>query len=415
MLRKFIKEHFIQHNIDCIGSQIIPASMFDITVLSPSERLALETRGDFSIKDSWFEHRENLKPVLEEIRNHNILLLDRPGMTSLFKPSLESLISLSPTERYKVYLQVDRHLQELETLLTENQESGRLAHAEALDKKGFSTLESFVRVISKLYQNESDILALRTYLHYKDGAEVSSLIKSSKQYLLNIEAHPDFAVLVDRLVIMLEPLNTADLLTLNSFCTLHSSLSMVMLQPYMVSVLGNVLFFKVLLPLCGKYSHLSPLRSVTNWGTVWTKVYKKSLVKNVASRITSTLYDYRRPILSFVTGSPLASYLWFLRTPSVIEQTPLSTRTARGLVDGIPQPRGYMGVPGTIVGTLGQFLGSTGVEIGRMTGKFTKGVVWGFLDENRPLAEATADKYDESQRNNERLPLPGAKIVKTKS
>ena len=40
---------------------------------------------------------------------------------------------------------------------------------------------------------------------------------------------------------------------------------------------------------------------------------------------------------------------------------------------------------------------SGGVELGGITGKFTRGLVAGFLKENRLVAEAIADRYDEAQ------------------
>merc|ERR1712127_839077 len=145
---------------------------------------------------------------------------------------------------------------------------------------------------------------------------------------------------------MFDPLSLQEIQTFFTFADLNPKFSLVLLQPYMLSILGNMLFMKFLLPLCAS-SFKDPLY---NWSLVRKHIYSKLYIKKLTTISVDFLNRNRGNItaalVTIFPSSLVAHSLYqYFRGSAIIPHPQVEPEQSRNLgfremVNNIPEARG---------------------------------------------------------------------------
>jgi hypothetical protein len=406
MLLKIIKT-FVEDNIDrSVTSQAVHSNYESITWLD-GVHFSLNKNTDFStvesIREIFLTHRANFKESLRVIaRKTDFNLKDVSTSTqSLYKPNLTTLIAEGDDNkaRYNYLLEVCPSLKDYDTYKKTPESFDRLSNSEVLEVQKLKDLPDFSCIVNKLHSDKLDIQGLHTYIS-DSSLEVRHCINTSNNYLHNITSSPDYPNFIDLVLTMLDPLTLQETLNLCEFIKIQPKLSFLLMNPALVSVLGNALFFKFLFPLITSSSIKGGLY---NWAKVRedieSKVYHRKRLQHTYRSLKKTymyLYDNRNTI-SALAGCvfPAIRIYDFLysRSPSIIPNSEPERITYRQMLDRVPQGDGLEQY-GLNLNPARRVLAAVCTEVARTAGSISDGLIRGSIDRTRPIAEQIADAAD---------------------
>ena len=129
-------------------------------------------------------------------------------------------------------------------------------------------LENFLQRIKEL---PSKVDGLCEYIAKHEGvqADMSESLKFSR----DIRLSPDYPEFIDSMICTISKFNEQGIFTILNFSETNPKLSFIMLSPCLVSVLGNALFIKLLMPLVTSSSTKGYLY---NWKQVIHDIYSRT-------------------------------------------------------------------------------------------------------------------------------------------
>jgi hypothetical protein len=311
---------------------------------------------------------------------------------NLFKPNLKSFIDCeNKKQRLKYIVKTIPALNHID----KNHDSKFIPDKEIQKVEHLKeNIKDFTNIIHKLDSNDQDIVALRDFIMENEGETAKCILDDSIKFTHDIQLSPDYQNMLDSVANAFNNVPVNDVIVFFQFTEIHPELSLLLLHPCLISVLGNVLFLKYLLPLTASDFSRGPLH---NWSVVRKEVFNKIMNKKWYQSCWLSIKSNKNVILTKVLpmvttiplfGSFVYSYLF----------SPTSNRTtARQMLDKIPKSEGFERF-GINLTPIRNVLEAAGIEVGRLTGAILTGFIKGHLDKSRPFAEQIADRIDKQQK-----------------
>ena len=174
------------------------------------------------------EHYHNFKPTLDQIKNYNSNQLNKVSeMQSFIKSDLNNLFS-------RPYKEDIRH--EYLTKIQENYEK-------------IPDILDYRKILTKVDYKAQNLAQARDYFVDPNNIEViQDAFATSRCYSNAIMSHPDLPTIVDIVSRQLDNLSYKQLNILTDIITNYEKFALVTFEPYLVSLIGIKLFFKVFVP-----------------------------------------------------------------------------------------------------------------------------------------------------------------------
>jgi hypothetical protein len=358
---------------------------FQIEALNDSNEknnLLIENFG-MNLLDVFKEHYNKFRPVLNEIKTSKI-------------ENLESVKDL------KQFISGDCH-----TLfqLPFNNES-RNAFYREIDAAypNLPKFSKFNEIIHSL--NGSNDPSVNTSIYFRDEVElIQQTFCESRIWGHNISKHPSYDVVTTILERHFGNCTDAQLDTLLYFSEFYEKIALVTLEPWMISVLGNALFFKVFIPL--HYSgafHIIATDIVQKVKS--SRITFPTIFQNYSNKIIN-LHQVLRPVLYFNTTPYLMlcylvnlgySYFrfYFLTLPDSehIERSKEPTAT-----ELVTRHMNYenRGINNTYYQTFVSNVEKIAFEIGRLGGTISRNIMDGAISRYEDVFRDAAREYDRRQ------------------
>ncbi len=420
----FIREHITEHNRRL---DIINHLTNSIKLDNPTYVNYLETKTSTRFFDIVDTHYKNYRASLDLIKNCDTHILDSQRYQLLFKDNLNWLVSTNPNTsietKTKYFLKLinptnesfdfpqDYHIYEQNKPVYDTYDNIHLEPKMAIAKRLYDLPHSpFMQVISKLPRNDNDLISLRQFILSYHNTLVSNALAQGRKSQTNIEELPEFPEVVEKFSTIFNKLSYEELNIINStfMNTSNTLLEQALLHPCLLSVLGNTLFFKVIIPLASNYYP----RMITNNDSNWQKLIYKAIQRAKEKRMyagfvsfsnttMSLLMDPRtQPVLAYggVAGSSLgvAAYIYqiFFNTHPPAPAPEEKSLGARKAIESMEDPEGFEGHLGEKVEAVRDFAARGSVELGRTIGRVHRSTVKGYLAETRESAEMAGSWLD---------------------
>lgn len=406
-VHQYIKA-FVEQNQICSTKTLITSSTNEhLSTLSMSERVLYNLSMKPSLDSVSEEHIRAFKPTLNAISKGEFELKNHT-LNESYKKTISTLLSDNNKDRYELLLETEPALAYLTDYLKNNHiiklvenYTPRIEGLERLER-----LPVFSKTVQEFTRNSVDINALASFV--KDRPDrLTYYLQTSLNFTNDITESPYYDEFLSRLLVMVDPLSLDQFAAYQNFILTNPKLSLLILQPYMVSVLGNALFLKTLLPLLNaKYQILYP-----NWIKVNEDLSKKFKQKKIARRVGRFLYNNKDIIIKLSTAVfPITKTLHYYlnkETPlPQIQDEEKTRKTFKETIESAPQSRGLETYNDNLnLAPARDLVSAIGTEIGRMGNAFTTGILNGAFDRNRPAIERVAESLDnyietrENQRN----------------
>lgn len=270
--------------------------------------------------------------------------------------------------------------------ITDSSGKTRMEYLKDLDEDGFGRIQEICHIIENLgvHPNAKNHAIEQLINNLGQKYLKNGVASDSIEYMDNITDHPDITEIVDKLSSMFMKLPVNLLENLHTLIGQHEFLTFCSIEPYMISVVGNALFFKILLPLHrqGVFSLLM-LQVMTDVGI--KKMNAFQYMKHKYMEVHPLLLKHGIPIVSFFLGNEVSiggqNMIEDDKKPIEEEEKkiPLSKKIrdkekAQGFTD--KEGKEYLS-------SVREFVYKVGVEAGKSVGVFGRGLKDGVVSENQ--------------------------------
>lgn len=358
-------------------------NMYDEYYMLPSKNINKNTKQLFQ------EHYNNFKPTLDEIKSlqtqddslshhltdFNVRLaketVERESLTNFVKEDLLSLF------------------QQPYTLESRHAFYSRITH----DFPFIPKIEEYKELCSCIVEPAP----LQTLYHassYYNSIEGSNIIKGifMKTRFMEIAHHPDNALVVELISKYLNNLTDNQLNLLLEYSINYEMFTLATLEPYMIFILGNTLFFKVFIPLHkeGNFSYL--IKQAIDKQRIIRNTWKVKLY-NYAKAVHRDNSLLIRPIsITGIVGTSLTLIKYTIST-YFHQQTP-SDRERR-LIDNVYSRN--QGLESHTIDAIRDFASRCAYETSAFVSAVTSSFYAGALSHYEGLARSIADYLDNRQ------------------
>lgn len=347
------------------------------------------------------EHSKKFAPTLEQI-------VDKEN-----KPTLKS--TLKSVKKYKKFLKEDQI------------NLFQLPYSQAARQAFYKTIEPRYPYLTKLFcyqktlekisdpaESLESLYHASDYYHSEPYAVANTFIDNKLNY---ISSHPDLDVAVELMSSHLTNVSDAQLDVLTYYSTTYEQFTLVTLEPYMVFILGNALFFKLFVPLhregaCSAFV----AKAVDRQRSIRNSFYYK------LTSWTSAMIEHSRPLqpilnpmireyvsqggfVTFTFGA--AGYIYTkIRPRPPLPPTPTSTEStlARNAANNLLGDG--QGLNSPHLDTARELASRAFFEAGRSVGAFSRNFFQGWLSQHDDiLRDAASDVDSEITRRRNQLQL----------
>lgn len=382
-------------------------------------------------------HSKAMQPVLTQIRNQNVSLRDVHTYKNLIHPNLERLTTSVDKQRLDYFEKLDPcwgYLPKFKepnssSLVALNEDLLPVNHVSFQIKKLLSYIDQdMFSIVRNLPNPTPDLLALTKFIS-ENPATFKDLLYYGKPFVRDITKMPEFPEITERASILFKNMTCSEIYAVkNTFLTtryyacetqlpgvssLHevgnTLIEQAILHPYLVSVLGHVLFLKVLYPLSTNWYDMSKKSDVRHANSYkesnFQKLIQASADKSLAQKSLQTLKkELTGPqclsiLLSGSATFSASSYIWSYYGPQLTTGV-RNAVSARMLLESISNPDRFEGSLGVFMDGSRDLLGRGAAEAGMTLGRVVSSFYGGLASQNRPLLEAAADAIDKKTGTN---------------
>jgi hypothetical protein len=215
----------------------------------------------------------------------------------------------------------------------------------------------------------------------------------------NLVNHPDYREIISKFSNVFNDLPRKDMEIVCQFVSKNEILGLICLEPFMIFVLGSVLFTKIIYPLHrkGVFSHIMTQVQVDYLEK------KKTLTRIFSDKIINGHSFFVKLYLNLKIIFPIDFEFDYnknyredvekIRVEAVVAQEKVSLGDS---IRSIPKPEGLPGFGGIIAENTRVIISQVSVELGRGMGVAAKGIADGFVEKNQEQVAQIADKMEKT-------------------
>jgi len=330
--------------------------------------------------DMFKTHYNTFKPSLDEIKNfkaENLQSVD--GLREFIVRDSNTLFQLpfNNESRVAFYREIDNVYPNLQNLSKFND----LAHA--LSRSNDPSI-----IHASVYFREEQSLLRQTFCE-------------SRVWGHNISRHPDYETVTTIMARQLESCNDVQLNTLLCFSDFYEKIALVTLEPWMISVLGNLLFFKLFVPLhyTGAFHTIVEyiVQKVKSARITFSTIFQNYSNRLLRLQVLKPIFPLNATTYFIVSNLINLAYSYvksnFL---TLSDQRQAEKNSATRVVDK------YMnfnerGINNTSYQAFVSNIARISFEIGRFWGTIPRNILDGALSRYEDLFRSAAQEYDNSR------------------